>query len=129
MRIERKADDLMGDAEKEELRRQAEAEAARQNQKLEAEDAAARKEILRKFLVRRRLAHERDHFAKEHAAMLAFDEKDALSMVEEGTSPRSMLKAPNGWSLKVLFATTDFRLPVPPLKVFSPTLDLSLIHI
>ena len=35
MRIERKADDLMGDAEKEELRRQAEAEAARQNQKLE----------------------------------------------------------------------------------------------
>ena len=50
--------------------------------------------------------------------MLAFDEKDALSMVEEGTSPRSMLKAPNGWSLKVLFATTDFRLPVPPLKVF-----------
>ena len=127
VRIERKADDLMGDAEKEELRRAAEAEAALQNKKLEEEDAASRKEILRKFLVRRRLAHERDHFAKEQAAMLAFDEKDALSMVEEGTSPRSMLKAPNGWSLKVLFATTDFRLPVPPLKVFSPTLDAEML--
>jgi hypothetical protein len=127
VRIERKADDLMGDAEKEELRRQAEAEAAAQNRKLEAEDAATRKEILRKFLVRRRLAHERDHFAKEQAAMLAFDEKDALSMVEEGTSPRSMLKAPNGWSLKVLFATTDFRLPVPRLRVFSPTLDAEML--
>ena len=59
--------------------------------------------------------------------MLAFDEQDALSMVEEGTSPRSMLQAPRGWSLKVLFATTDFRLPVPPLKVFSPTLDAEML--
>jgi len=117
VRIERKADDLMGDAEKEELRRQAEAEAAAQNRKLEEEDAASRKEILRKFLVRRRLAHERDHVAKEQAAMLAFDERDALSMA----------KAPEGWSLKVLFATTDFRLPVPPLKVFSPTLDAEML--
>ena len=126
VRIERKADDLMGDAEKEELRRQAEAEAARQNQKLEEEDAAARKETLRKFLVRRRLAHERDHVAKEQAAMLAFDEKDALSMVEASSSPINR-EAPDGYQLKVLFATTDFRLPVPPLKVFSPTLDAEML--
>ena len=123
-RINRSIDELKGDAVKEELKRAALAEAER-----DAEagakgiaSGAARKKILRRFVARRKLAHERDHEKMGSAAMLDFDENDALNMI----------KAPEHvdhhepWSLKVLFATTDFRLPVPRLVVFSSTLDAEM---
>ena len=88
MRIERKADDLMGDAEKDGDKRGR----GRAPKKKAGRGGCSIKEgDSEEVLVRRRLAHERDHFAKEQAAMLAA-EKVTLR-AQEGPAPE-MLKVP-----------------------------------